>query len=288
MRVLDRLDSQTVRDRFEVIVVIDAAESQVEKVQQAVGSRTFPAQVVQASAPGVSAARNRGWRCARAPTLLFIGDDMLPDRSLVATHLAFHRRQPQPEIGLLGHVRWARELRVTPFMYWLEHGMQFDYPAIRRTDAAWWHFYAANASLKKRLIERVDGYDESFRFGYEELELAVRLSEHGFKLCYEPRAVVEHLHKTSIESWQHRMRVVASAERQFIAKHAGMEPYFKPLFEAAVAKPAARGRAARLVRVVPRGLPIIGPRVWGSADTYYRQQLAPAFLDAWAAANSSD
>ena len=30
---------------------------------------------------------------------------------------------------MLGHVSWRREVRVTPFMRWLDHGIQFDYPA---------------------------------------------------------------------------------------------------------------------------------------------------------------
>src|SRR5579884_572633 len=105
-RVLDRLASQTLLHRFEVIIAVDAAESHLEQVKQAVGSRRFPVRVVQAQNPGVSAARNCGWRRARAPILLFIGDDMLPRPSLVATHLEFHRRTPQAEIGLLGHVEW--------------------------------------------------------------------------------------------------------------------------------------------------------------------------------------
>lgn len=282
-RVFARLEGQTALagGAFEVIVAADAAEADLERVAHAVGARPFPVRIVQASHPGVSAARNRGWRCARAPVILFVGDDMLPCRALVGRHIAFHRHQPQQAIGMLGHVRWARELRITAFMRWLEHGMQFDYPALRRTGSAWWHFYAANASVKRGLLERVGGYDEAFQFGYEELDLALRMSEYGFELRYEPHAVVEHLHATSIESWQRRMRTVASAERQFVAKHASMEPYFYPMFVAATSLPPARGRAARLAGVVPRHVPVIGPRVWGSADAYYRQQLASAFLEAW-------
>ena len=46
--------------------------------------------------------------------------------------------------AVLGHVRWAREVRVTPFMHWLDHGVQFDYPAIDGTEAGWGRFYGAN------------------------------------------------------------------------------------------------------------------------------------------------
>jgi hypothetical protein len=37
---------------------------------------------------------------------------------------------------------------------------------------------------------------------------------------------------------------------------------------------------------VPRWVPWLGSRVWASADIYFRQALAPDFLDAWEAAQS--
>ena len=42
-------------------------------------------------------------------------------------HLSWHARYPQREVGVLGLVRWADELRVTPFMRWLERGVHFDF-----------------------------------------------------------------------------------------------------------------------------------------------------------------
>ena len=60
---------------------------------------------------------------------------------------------------MLGHVRWARELEVTPFMLWLDQGMQLDYPNLDGTHAGWRRFYGANISVKKRMIERVGGFD---------------------------------------------------------------------------------------------------------------------------------
>lgn len=280
-RTLSRLEQQTVHPAtFEVLVVSDAAEPDLEAVKSAIGTRTYEVRHLVGSTPGVSATRNTGWRAAAAPLVLFIGDDMLPTPGLVAEHQKAHASDPDPDAAVLGFVRWAPELRITPFMRWLEHGIQFDYPSIRG-EAAWWHLYTANASLKRSRLEEVGGFDEDFRFGYEELDLAKRLDEVGLRVIYRPAAVVEHLHAATIEDWRQRMRVVAAAERQFVKKHPGTEPYFLQMFEAALDRPPARGRAARLVGRVPRGFPLLGGRVWGSADAYFTQQLAPAFLEAW-------
>ena len=281
-RVLDRLDRQTAAaDDFEVVVAADAAEREMDAVRAATADRPYRVRVVQASVPGVSAARNRGWPEAEHPVVLFIGDDMLPAPELVQRHLDHHRRDPRPESGLIGHVRWARELKLTPFMRWLDEGMQFDFKTIPDSGPGWWHFIAANGSLKRDLLEKVGGFDESFRFGYEEMDLAIRLNELGLILSYDARAEVEHLHPPTIEGWRRRMRTVARAERQFVEKHPTFEPYFLPIFERAASKPPLRGRAVRLTRFVPHLPTKLRWRVWESIDVYFAQQLAPSFLEAW-------
>jgi GT2 family glycosyltransferase len=281
-RTLDRLERQaSARHEFEVVVASDAAEEDVDAVARTAAARPYPVRHVVAETPGVSAARNRGWRAADAPLILFIGDDMLPGRTLVSEHLRTHERNPAEEFAVLGHVRWARDLRVTAFMRWLERGIQFDYPSISGAEAGWWHFYAANGSLKRSRLELTGGFDESFRFGYEELDLAIRMREIGLRVLYNRRAMVEHLHPTTIDSWRERMRTVATAERQFVNKHPHVDPYFMRMFEAAAAQPRAHGRGARLAALVPRRWPLVGERVWQSADAYFAQQLAPAFLTAW-------
>jgi GT2 family glycosyltransferase len=277
--VLDRLERQRgAKSRFEVVVVADPEARDVRT-----GSRPYAVRVLHAGRRGASAARNTGWRDARGRLVLFLGDDMLPSRDLIAEHLAWHERHPEDEVAVLGRVRWARSLRVTSFMRWLEHGMQFDYPSIEGVDAGWGRFYTANVSLKRSLLELGGGFDEDFPIMYEDLDLARRLHDRGLRLLYNRGAAVEHDHAATIEGWRERMKVVAAAERRFTEKHPDVEPYFLPRFEHLATLPPAHGRGAKLARWIPRDAPLIGRPVWQSADVYYGQQLAPAFLDAWRA-----
>jgi GT2 family glycosyltransferase len=283
-RVLDRLDAQTERG-FEVIVVADAAEGELGALDAAVAGR---ARRLQAARPGASAARNAGWRAAERPLVLFLDDDILAGPALVAEHLAWHRDHPEPEVGVLGHVRWADELDVTPFMRWLEHGIQFDYPGIEGIDAGWGRFYTANASVKRELVERAGGFEEErLPFGYEDLDLALRMSELGFRLLYNRAAEAEHLHPMDLAFWRQRVRRIAASERAFVALHPDVPPYFHAMFsDAAAARPASR-LGARVARVVPRRVPLLGPLVWGSLGGTYKQALAQPFLEAWSSAGSS-
>ena len=286
-RVLDRLGEQTApAGAFEVLVVADAKEDRPEAVEDALAGRPFAARLLRGPKPGAAAARNAGWRAASGSLILFLDDDVLPEPPLVAEHLAWHRRHPAEEVGVLGRVRWADELRVTPFMRWLEQGIQFDYLRIRGTEAGWERFYTANVSVKRALVERVGGFEEdALPFGYEDLDLGLRMREHGFRLLYNRAAAAEHLHPMDLAMWKRRVARIAVSERRFVALHPEIPPYFHDLFSAAAAAPAARGRGARLARFVPPSTPILGPRVWGSVDAVFRQALAAPFLEAWQAAD---
>jgi GT2 family glycosyltransferase len=285
---MDALDAQAAPSgSFEVIVAADAADSNRGAVEDAIAGRPYEARLVSAGVPGTSAARNRGWRDATTPLILFLDDDVLAGPRLVAQHLAWHRERPNPEIGVLGYVRWARSLKMTPFMRWLERGIQFDYSGIQGEEAGWGRFYTANASVKRQLLERSGGFDEErLPFGYEDLDLAYRMSRLGFQLLYNRRAEAEHLHPMDLDFWRRRMPRVAASERSFVALHPEIRPYFHELLRDAAESPPARGWGRHLVRIVPPWLPWLGPRAWASADLYYRQALASHFFEAWEAAEA--
>ena len=281
-RVIERLNDDTHRSvDFEVVVVGHDAEVPLERLAELVGDLQAPLRVIDRSGPGVSFARNAGWRDARADLVLFLDDDVLPSGALLAEHLAWHRREPADEVGVLGHVRWAPEVRVTPFMRWLEQGIQFDYPNIVGTEAGWGRFYTANISVKRAIMERVGGFDETIPFLYEDIDLGYRLNEVGFRLLYNRNAVGDHLHVTDMDEWRRRAPAIARAEQNFVAMHPDIRPYFHDRFRWAVDRPPARGRGRWLTGIVPRWVPWLGPRVWLSVDRYYTQQLAPHFLAGW-------
>jgi GT2 family glycosyltransferase len=280
-RVLERLDRQDVTD-FEVLVVRDARDTSGSPRIRS--TPLFPLRELVGHEPGASAARNDGWRAASAPLVLFLGDDILPRPGLVGEHLAWHEGHPEPNVGVLGLVKWARDLRVTPFMRWLETGIQFDYSGVHGIEAGWGRFYTANVSVKRSLLERVDGFDERFGYLYEDTEIAYRMSQLGFRLLLNRAALGEHLHATTLEDYRRRVSDVAVAERRFVEKHPDISPYFYELFREAARQPRVTETGAWLARFVPRRALWIGPRLWSRIDRLYRQQLAGDFLTAWDAA----
>jgi GT2 family glycosyltransferase len=288
-RTLGALERQTTGpDAFEVLVVDDPVEDDPAAVAQVVDAERRPFEVrhLHRRARGVSAARNLGWREAGAALVLFLGDDIVAEPGLVAEHLDWHDRRGGDRVGVLGHVRWSGELRTTPFMRWLEHGIQFDYVGLEGDEATKFNLYTSNVSLPRALLEEAGGFDEEgFPFLYEDLDLGFRLGELGLRLLYNRRAVGEHWHRATIAEWQRRMAATAAAERRWVALHPELPAYFHDKLADAAAAPRSLGLGRPLLRFAgPDGGPV-GRHAWASADRYYLQRLAPGFLAAWHAAD---
>jgi GT2 family glycosyltransferase len=278
-------------DRSEVIVASDALDPDPARTASAVCVGAPPGwRHVVASVAGASGARNAGWRATDAEIVLFLDDDILVDAGLVAAHRTAHALEPDERTCVIGAVRWASWIRVTPFMRWLDAGgLQFDYAGLRDgDDAGWGRMYTANLSVKRSLLDRLGGFDEvGFPYLYEDLDLGRRAFDGGGVVVrYRPGAAAEHDGATTLEDWLGRVERLAAAERAFVERYPDVPPHFFELFTAAAAAAPARGRGLRLTRVVPRRAPGLGARVWASAEASWAQTLAAPFLAAWERAGS--
>ncbi|MGI8633470.1 MAG: glycosyltransferase family 2 protein [Solirubrobacterales bacterium] len=286
LRAVERLLAQADAPPFELLIVRDAA-ADGEHVGEAIArmpadSPAMSWRLLEATRPGASAARNAGWREATAPLVLFVDDDVLAGPGLLRRHVEAHAAHPETEVAVLGLVTWARELRVTPFMRWLEQGIQFDYGAITGPEADIGKFTTANLSLKRVLLADSGGFDEvRFPYLWEDIELGWRLSHRGLRLRYEPRAFAEHLHQVDVDAYLERMRLVARGERRLVETHPELEAQLYDRFRAALARPAPHGRGARLAHLVPEATPWLGPRVWASAAAVFERRLAGPYVEAF-------
>ncbi len=154
-RCLAALAAQSLpREAFEVIVVDDSA------------TRSGPA-----------AARNRGWRQARAPIVAFTDDDTAPDSNWLRQGLnAFHEAVD----AVTGRV--IMPVAATPTDY------ERDAQGLERAE-----FVTANCFVRKAVLERLGGFDEAFRLPWrEDSDLHFRLLSAGCGIARAPQAVVVH------------------------------------------------------------------------------------------------
>lgn len=258
---------------FEVLVVADGGN----------GPSDVPAhvRVIHQEQAGPGVARNTGAAQSRRPLLLFLGDDMVPTPHLVAEHLDRHARESADEVAVLGLVRWHPTVPHRGAQAWLEwSGAQFDFVGIDGDDAGWGRFYSCNVSLKRTLFDRVGGFDPDFTYYYEDLDIAWRLNEAGMRLRFEPRALALHLHRYDLDGLRRRFAGIAVGEQLMQRKHPEFEPYFAARVRAALAQPRSSPVAAVLMDRLPQAAPWVA-RLRRQANTYWYQQVGPAFVASW-------
>ena len=276
-RCLDALAAQS-RTGFEIIVVADGRD-QFPDLGDHAGAVTLLDQ--DHAGPGV--ARNLGIAHSRRPLILLMGDDMMAAPDLVAAHLEAHNRRPAPADAVLGLVRWHPDSARGPIQQWLEwSGTQFDLAGLSEgQEAGWARFYSSNASFKRQLFERVGGFDPDFAFLYEDTELGWRLDQAGMRLWFEPGALTLHDHRYDWSGLRRRFETAARAERRMTAKHAWFEPWFRAkAIEALTTTPPSPVWVALADRLPDTPL---RQKARDEANRWYHRQLAPFFLNAWAA-----
>jgi GT2 family glycosyltransferase len=182
-RCLEALLRQTLDGRrFELIVVDDNprhATRQLVAMWRASAGERGPAVVYLPNhgASGPAAARNVGWRSARAPIIAFTDDDTVPEPGWLANGLHAFDGKVDAVAG-----RIQMPLPGTPTDY------QRD---ARRLESA--EFVTANCFCRKSILQAVDGFDERFSFAWrEDSDLYFRLLKIHARIARAPNALVIH------------------------------------------------------------------------------------------------
>lgn len=182
-RCLIALTSQSLQPFFYEIIVVDDNPGPVTKSLVNESARTNAIKglsiiyLPNTGRHGPAAARNCGWRAARASIIAFTDDDTVPARDWLENGLlAF-----SPEVhALCGQV----EMPVPPTP------TDYERDASHLQSA---EFVTANCFCRKALLELLDGFDERFRMAWrEDSDLHFRLLALQANITRAPQAVVLH------------------------------------------------------------------------------------------------
>ena len=221
-RSLEALFDQTLpHESYEIVIVDDGSTDETEaRVREMMLTSPVRLRYYYQSNRGPAAARNLGIREAEAEVILLIDDDVIASPSLLRTHLQEH--QAASRIAVLGKTEIHSEITPTPFLEFItasELLVAFDRIESGQ-DVPYRYFVTSNVSLRKEHLWEVGMFDEGFKSpGYEDTELAYRLSQHGIQTVYNPRAVAYHLDPMTLESFIHRQRRVGRNAVIFQRKH---------------------------------------------------------------------
>lgn len=201
---------------FEVVIVDDGSTDGSCDALEGLGGPA-PVRIVRQPPQGRAAARNRGARDARGSVLLFLDADIWAAPGLVAAHLAHH--SGRPGLGVQGRLVTHPDSLVTFFMR-ATHRVALDITRRRREGLSPYHVITRNFSVDAAAFHRAGGFDEGFRgYGWEDIELAYRLTRDGVVLRYEPAALAHHHHVQTLDDLREKMRQAGEGAVYFWRKH---------------------------------------------------------------------
>lgn len=205
---LEALARQTYpRERYEVLVVSDGStDGTHEWLEEFAARAPFAFRWFAQPNAGPAAARNRGVREAAHEVIVFLDDDMEPIPEFLARHAGHHTEDEK--VAVLGPMSPdpARRASEPAWIAWEHEKLQEIYrvlsPGGEYYGQAWsHHFYSGNASVRKKWLVAVGGFDETFK-RQEDVQLAERMErECAIRFVFDPEAGGLHRPERTFQSW---------------------------------------------------------------------------------------
>jgi len=213
-------------DDYEIIVINDGSTYSIDTTIAGLSNNTSSIRIYNQEHRGPGPARNLGIKESTGEIILFVGDDIVSSRRLLREHFEWHQKFKEENIAVLGFVSWSSDIKITPFMKWIEsNGLQFAYPLIKNCgDLGFKFFYTANISVKRRFFLKNNlFFDEQFKHAaFEDTELGYRFCKIGGKIVYNKNAIGYHYHPITFSSFCLRTKYAIRSAILFSQKWPGV------------------------------------------------------------------
>jgi len=215
-RVLEACFEQTVGDGdYEVVLVNDGSTDETASViEQAKFEAPVRFIVISQRNSGLARARNAGIARASGERIIFIDDDVLPLPNFVEEHLRSHERHPQAIVR--GAVIKTQSFeKLPPPVYSLR-----DFSAN--------YFWTSNVSVPLHRLREIGAFNEDFaEYGWEDIELGLRLRFAGVRSFFNKKAVAFHYKPAAEAQGVETMLRQARAQARTAAQLAKIHPHWR-------------------------------------------------------------
>jgi glycosyltransferase involved in cell wall biosynthesis len=183
--------------RIEVVVVDDGSIERADVVLAAT-STPFDLRIVREPHSGVATARNAGWKEARGEVVIFLDDDVIPARGLVAAHATVHAAHD--DAVTLGNIAADPARRREAWNAYEDAIKARKYQGLTQREIPSGIPYGGNFSVRRRHLEAAGGFDQSL-VGNHDVDLGFRFQRMGLRFVYEPLASAVHAGGSDLATW---------------------------------------------------------------------------------------
>ena len=183
---------------YEVVVVDNASSDETPELLAQLGGDV---QIIRnAENLGFATACNQGARAARGRYLVFLNNDTIPLEGWLEAMVA--EVEAHPDVAVVGSKLLYQDGTIqhagVVFSRWvfspyhLYRQWPADVPAVNRRRELQC-VTGACMLVRREVFERVGGFDEGYRNGFEDVDLCLKIGEQAWKIVYQPKSVLYHL-----------------------------------------------------------------------------------------------
>jgi glycosyltransferase involved in cell wall biosynthesis len=181
-------------EKLEIIVVDNGSTDKTVPIIESMGLKSF-----YAARKGPAAARNEGMKIASGEIVVFVDADCLAAPDLIIRHVLthLHYQVVDPQVAMIGGS---------------VKGYNTNYWSTCDDFCSWWQVQpymrgkyveyhpGANLSIRSELIKKGYFFDEELKSS-EDVILCLSVTRDGYKIFFNPSAVVSHINRTDFRSF---------------------------------------------------------------------------------------
>lgn len=162
---------------YEIIVVNNASTDKTKKIVQSFTG----VKVVDEFHKGLTKARQAGFTVSKGEILVYFDADIIVPKDWFKNALAIYDQNPQI-VGVSGPYDYEGINIIERFLQWLYyaicfHGVNLIYKLIPNHGGIF--LLGGNFSVKRRVIEKIEGFDTNIAFYGEDTNLTRRVAKYG-------------------------------------------------------------------------------------------------------------
>ena len=207
------------KDSVEIIVVDGNSTDGTKEIL-----RNYPIKVFEEPGLGLNYARNIGFKNSTGEIIAFTDGDCIVPKDWIINIVENFNDKSIGTVGVVGGTVvtgnpeniYARYIHgsIIPVMPIFKKKLVFDQIKLP-------HYpIGCNMAFKREVLERINGFDENFKTGFDEVDTLERIGKlKNFKIVCDPKVYVIHFHRSNLKDFLKQQFRYGLGESLFRKKH---------------------------------------------------------------------